>query len=110
MVYINPYIANTTTWNYAAREDQFAEGAKNGYFIKNKDGNPYLIKSCSIEFGTVDLSNADARAWYENIIQKNIIEEAGAVGWMHDFGEYVPLDSATQDGQDSVDYHNDFPS
>jgi len=69
-----------------------------------------LIKSCSIEFGTVDLSNPEAKKWYENIIQKNLIEEAGAYGWMHDFGEYVPLDASTHDGRDSVDYHNEFPS
>lgn len=40
-----------------------------------------------------------------------MIEEAGAWGWMHDFGEYVTLDSRTYDGSDPVARsHNDFPN
>jgi hypothetical protein len=38
-----------------------------------------------------------------------MIEEAGAYGWMHDFGEYVPLDSNSSDGNDAFRNHNDFP-
>jgi alpha-glucosidase len=58
----------------------------------------------------VDLTNPEAREWVKKIIQKNLIEEAGAWGWMHDFGEYVPLDSASFDGRDPFINHNDYPA
>lgn len=39
-----------------------------------------------------------------------MIEDAGAWGWMHDFGEYVTLDSKTYDGVSPiVKNHNNFP-
>lgn len=52
-----------------------------------------MIKSMSIHFATVDLLNPGARIWIKNIIKDNLIKEAQAWGWMHDFGEYVMFDS-----------------
>lgn len=40
----------------------------------------------------VDFSNPDARKWAEDLIINNMLEEANAVGWMADFGEYTPMD------------------
>lgn len=77
--------------------------------MKKKDGSVYLIKSVSIEFGMVDLSNPEAWEWIKSIIKNNLIAQGGAWGWMHDFGEYVPFDSAPYDGSDSFEYHNSYP-
>lgn len=37
-----------------------------------------------------------------------MIGEAKAWGWMHDFGEYVPLDSHVHDESDPFFNHNDY--
>lgn len=68
-----------------------------------------MIKSGSIEVGIVDLWNPDARNWIKSIIQENILNEVGAWGWMHDFGEYMPLDAHSQCGKDPFLLHNDYP-
>ena len=47
LIYINPYIANLTGVP-GIRQDQFAEGVEGGFFVKNTDGEPYLINSISI--------------------------------------------------------------
>lgn len=98
-IYINPYFANTTNYSGVKKEEnQFDEAYEKGYFIKDQEGKPMLMYSSSIQFGCVDLTNPDARLWIKKIIQENMIEKAGAWGWMHDFGEYVTLDSKTFDG------------
>lgn len=68
------------------------------------------MQSVSIEMAIVDLTNPEARVWIKKIIQDNLIDEAGAWGWMHDFGEYNPLDAATFDGEDAFISHNDYPA
>jgi alpha-glucosidase len=45
-----------------------------------------------------------------DIIRKNLIDEAQSSGWMHDFGEYTPLDCVLHDGSDPIEYHNRFPA
>ena len=36
------------------------------------------------------------------------MKEAGASGWMHDFGEYLPFDAVLSDGSDPVEYHSRY--
>lgn len=57
----------------------------------------------------VDFTNPEARVWIKDIIKNNLIGEGKAWGWMHDFGEYTPLDSHTYDGADPYFNHNDYP-
>lgn len=109
MIYMNPYIANLTGSSFL-RQNQFEEGIKNGYFIMHQDGSPYLLQSLSIEMAIIDLKNPEAWEWTKKIIQDNLIDEAGAWGWMHDFGEYVPLDSTNYAKDDPFMNHNDFPA
>jgi len=108
MIYINPYIANVTGMDHV-RQNQFKEGSEKGYFLKNKDGDVYLMYSLSIEFAIIDLTNPKAREWTKNIIKKNMIDEGKAWGWMHDFGEYTPFDAVAFDGTDPFLNHNDYP-
>jgi len=77
--------------------------------VKHGDGSAYIMNSVSIDFAMVDFTNPEAREWVKDIIKENMLGEAGAWGWMHDFGEYVPLDSATFDGADPFFNHNDYP-
>lgn len=42
---------------------------------QNANGNPYIDHSASPDFtfGTIDLSNPDAVAWYASVIQHNML-------------------------------------
>lgn len=66
-IYINPYIQDTSEVE-GIRQDQFKEGCDNGYFVKDSEGNPYLISSLSIKFAMVDFTNPDAWNWMKKII------------------------------------------
>lgn len=109
IVYINPYFANLKEFNgVTIRTDYFAEGDDNGYFVKNQQGETYLINSISIKFAMVDFTNPDARVWIKNVIKENLVKEGRAGGWMHDFGEYMPFDAVLHDGTDAFVYHNKY--
>lgn len=59
--------------------------------------------------GMIDLTNPEAKQWAKDkILKHNILEEAGAGGWMHDFGEYMPFDSVLFDGSDPMEYHTRY--
>jgi alpha-glucosidase (family GH31 glycosyl hydrolase) len=45
------------------RENQYQIGIDNDYFVKNANGEVYLIKSISIQFAMVDFTNPNARNW-----------------------------------------------
>jgi alpha-glucosidase len=105
-VYLNPYFGNYT--ELGLRSDYFKFLDENKYFIKNSENETYQIPSGSINFAMVDLTNPKAYDWVVDLIQKNIVEEAGAAGWMHDFGEYTPLDAHVWDRSDQVAYHNKY--
>ncbi|KAK3247421.1 hypothetical protein CYMTET_43080 [Cymbomonas tetramitiformis] len=93
--------------------------------------------SPAFQFGTVDLTNPAARTWYANIISCNMLcvcnaslsslaapehlrdqanltcgnghsAEVGALGWMADFGEYLPFDAQLYAGS-AAEVHNDYP-
>lgn len=72
LIYLNPYIANISG-SLGLRQNQFEEGIENGYFVKQKDGSPYIMKSVSIEMAIVDLTNPEAWEWQKNNIKQNLI-------------------------------------
>jgi len=64
----------------------------------------------SIEFATVDLTNSDAVNWYKSVVTQNLLVDARAAGWMHDFGESLPFDAVLHSGIDPIEYHNQYPA
>lgn len=110
MTYINPFLANTVaTGKPNAKRDLFKEAAAAGYLVTNSTGDPYILASGSeaFTFGTVDFTNPAAAAWYQGIIQTNMIQRCQS-GWMADFSEYLPFDSTLHTGTPDV-VHNRFP-
>ena len=98
--YINTFLKqDANLYNYAKEHD---------FLVKNKDGNPYLIKSTTFYAGIVDLTNPKAYQWYKDIIKKNMIGK-GLSGWMADFGEYLPTDSIVYGGE-AEKLHNKWPT
>lgn len=109
MLYINPYFANLTG-NPDLRTNYFKEGDEQGVFVKNSSNQTLQIQSVSINFAQIDFTNPDAWTWATNLIIDNMLKEAKSVGWMHDFGEYVPLNAKYKNWpENSSTYHNAYP-
>ena len=108
LTYINPYFQSNLD-DDRMPTSQFTEGDENGYFIKNSNNETYVMKSASIRFGTLDVTNPDAVEWAKDIIKENLIKGAGSKGWMSDFGESVPYDGVMYSGVSGADHHNEYP-
>lgn len=98
--YINPFIA--------LEKDIYQEAKANGYCVKDKDGNDYLVTITTFPAAMVDFTNPKAYEWYKNLIKENMIG-IGMGGWMADFGEYLPVDAVLHDG-DPKELHNKWPA
>src|SRR5262249_16933119 len=59
--------------------------------------------------GMLDFSNPEARAWTKQLIQREMIQNARASGWMGDFGEALPFDADLFPGEDPQVWHNHYP-
>lgn len=105
LVYINPFLADVSE-KENHRRNLFAEARDNGYLIKNRAGEPYLILNTSFSAGLIDLSNPAARTWIKSVIKDELIA-SGARGWMADFGEALPYDAVLYDGS-PVQWHNRY--
>ncbi len=88
--------------------DQYKEASKNGFCIKDQEGNDYNVPTDSQEATLIDLSNTKAIEWIKSIVKKNMIE-VGLSGWMHDYGEYLPTDAVLHSGEDPELFHNKYP-
>jgi len=113
LTYINPYLVDVagdgaSNKSFPHERNLFREAVENGYLIKNEIGGPLIAKSGSIEFGTIDPTNPETRAWLKKVIKTSLIDDAGSAGWMADFGEYVPFQARLEGGRGNV-MHNVFP-
>ena len=98
--YINPYlIKGRSLCN---------EAVEKGYLVKNSSGEDYFIDFGEFDCGHVDLTNPEAFFWYKEKIKKNMIE-FGSMGWMADFGEYLPTDAVVHSGVSGMVAHNLWP-
>ena len=98
MGYINPFLSTDAPL--------YAEGARQGYFVKDHDGKPYETYTTTFAVSPVDLFNPAARSWFKSIIRENMIG-IGMDGWMADFGEYLPPDCVA--AVDPSIAHNRYP-
>ena len=79
-----------------------------GYLVKDHAGKTYMIRNTSFSAALVDLSNPSAVNWLKGVIQKEMLA-IGASGWMADFGEALPYDSAMASSQSPTQEHNLYP-
>lgn len=108
MVYTSPFLVDVSTKPNAKR-NLFAEALKAGYLVSNSMGQPYLIQNTDFSAGLVDLTNPKAREWFKTVLSYELVENAGASGWMADFGEALPYDSKLSDGSTGKVFHNRYP-
>ena len=86
----------------------YEEAEAKGYFVKNEEGEPYLLRMFSFYAPMLDLTNPDACTWMKEIIKEHMIG-ANLDGWMADFGEYIPIDAKLANGKDPYLHHNEYP-
>lgn len=91
--YANPFLSLS--------EDNplYMEGWERGYFVKNPDGTDLVsdfFTGKEYQFVMVDLTNPQAYAWLKERM-KTGMADSGLSGWMADYGEYVPLHSASHE-------------
>jgi alpha-glucosidase len=98
--YMNPFIV--------PEQDLWAPAVREGYLPLNAAGQPYTFLISVLEGSTVDLTNPRAVQWYQGFAERAI--NLGLAGWMHDFGEWLPIDARLSDGRDARRYHNEYPA
>lgn len=103
--YVNPFISVDESCPI------YKEGKESGYYIKRPDGSNYInhaFGSKEYTYVMVDLSNPGAYNWLKGLIKANMIG-SGLMGWMADYGEYIPFVSKGYGG-DSVQLHCAYPT
>jgi len=88
----------------------YLEGREKRYFVQNADGSDWTMQFYTgKEFQSVlvDLTNPAAYAWLKERMREGMVE-TGLSGWMADYGEYVPLNCRTYNG-DAVAAHAAHP-
>jgi sulfoquinovosidase len=100
--YTNPYLA--------VDGPLYAEARNAGYLALRLDSDvPYDVDFGEFLAGVVDFTNPSAAEWFaERIIGREMLD-FGLVGWMADFGEYLPTDLRLFDGSDPLEAHNRWP-
>jgi len=110
LTYINPYLADTVSKDKKSfKRDLYKEAASLGYLVQKQNGDPYILASgsSSFTFGMVDFTNPAAAAWYSKVITDNMLGRS-QMGWMADFGEYLPFDAKLHNGN-PLEQHNLYP-
>lgn len=98
--YMNPFIVpEQDLWETALRED---------YIVRRADGAPATFVISVLTGGVWDVTNPSAVEWYRGYARAALA--MGQAGWMHDFGEWLPLDGVLHDGSDPRLAHNRYPT
>src|SRR5829696_5055711 len=107
MTYVNPFLCDDVARKKNHRRNLFEEAAEEGYLVKNQEGEAYRIRNSDFSAGMVDLTNPRARTWIKSVIKGEVID-AGASGWMADYGEGLPYDAVLFSGADPRTYHDRY--
>ena len=99
-LWINPYVAQ--------KSPLFAEGAREGYFIRRTNGRVWQTDQWQPGMAIVDFTNPKAVAWYQGHLRRLL--EMGVDCFKTDFGERIPDTGVMyHDGSDPVEMHNLYP-
>jgi alpha-D-xyloside xylohydrolase len=96
-LWINPYVAQ--------QSPLFAEGAREGYFLKRPNGLTWQTDLWQPGMAIVDFTNPAAVAWYQGHLRRLLA--MGVDCFKTDFGERIPSEGVVyHDGSDPVEMHN----
>jgi alpha-glucosidase len=110
-IYINPFLVPSLCASDNAQDcpsQLYAEALSKGYLVK-QNGSTFTYINSSIRAGMLDLSTPEARTWTKQLIQREMIKNAKASGWMGDFGEALPFDADLFPGANPQLWHNHYP-
>ncbi|KAJ3089852.1 hypothetical protein HK102_005309 [Quaeritorhiza haematococci] len=102
LAYINPYIADVELAEKQSgyKRNLFKEGRENKHMLRDRRSGQVFVGSSgpNFEYGILDLTSTEARAWYKKLIKDHFID-VGVKGWMADFGESIPYDTDFRSSQ-----------
>jgi alpha-D-xyloside xylohydrolase len=90
--------------------DAFAEGVREGYFVTDGTGSPYVMdNTCQGDYrgALVDFTDPAAVEWWKDK-HRRLLEQGVAV-FKTDYGEYVPEDAVFANGKSGAAMHNLYP-
>ncbi|MBT6179908.1 MAG: hypothetical protein HOI23_21885 [Deltaproteobacteria bacterium] len=100
LTYINPMVASDT--------QVFVEGVEGGFLASDEDGHPIELE---FPFGEppsyYDMTVDGSLDWFWGYLGRAV--DKGIDGWMHDYGESLPLDAVMGDGRSGFEVHNEYP-
>lgn len=115
LTYVNPFIVVP---NSVAEEDdparfspRFDAMEQMGLLLRRQTGETYIdpiVPNVPQADAHPDFSNSETLQFIEDSLAA-IVRDYDVDGWMADFGEWVPLNSAPQDGSDPIERRNTFP-
>lgn len=105
LTYVNTFLMDATS----SKGDFYRHAKANGYMVRDIKGEVYRLGSePGVTYGLLDLSNPACVKWIEDIIV-DMVQATGAMGWMADFGEYLPFDAMLHSGELPIEVHNRYP-
>jgi len=106
MVYFRGFVGRDTTGTDTPQA--YDEAIAKGYVATHADGSPYTYTSnFNADGAVIDFTNPAAVSWWQARIRAAL--DAGADGFMQDFGEQVFDDMHFKDGSTGAQMHNRFP-
>lgn len=105
--YVNPFLTDAATKPGAPVRNLWAEARDAGYLVRSETGDPYELDQGGFSASLVDLTNADARHWFAQVIAEEVLAD-GVDGFMADFAEGLPFDALLAAG-DARLLHNRWP-
>ncbi len=106
--YLNPFLVDVSDRPH--RRNLYQEALAQGFLVKTESGQPAAVQNTDFAAGLVDLTNLKAQAWLIQVIQQQLINEAGFSGWMADYAEALPLEAQLADGTSGWETHNRYPA
>ncbi len=101
--YVNPYLAIDGAL--------YREALAARYLALRQDADaPYHVDFGEFDAAIVDFTNPDAAEWFADRVIGREMLDFGIMGWMADFGEYLPTDVRLFDGMDPMLAHNAWPT
>jgi alpha-D-xyloside xylohydrolase len=83
----------------------FAEGVREGYFLKRPNGQTWQTDLWQPGMAIVDFTNPAAKTWYQNHLRRLLAQ--GVDCFKTDFGERIPTEGVVyHDGSDPLEMHN----
>lgn len=98
-LWMHPYIGTASK--------RFQEGDENGYFLKNPQGETYVVDiwgGFHPPVGIIDFTYPEAVAWFKDLLREPL--RAGADIFKTDFGEGIPIDAVNYGNIKGESFHN----